>query len=253
MELTTIERERYARQITLAAIGLNGQLKLKEARVVVVGAGGLGSVLLLYLAAAGVGQIVIIDGDKVQLNNLQRQIIFNENDIGYNKAEIAKNKLLALNKNIKVNVIPTYITAENIDSILIANALIADCSDNFKTRYLINDFAVANHCTFVSAAVYKHQMQIGVYNFNFEDQLRSATFRCAFPEENMEDIQDTCAQTGVLGVVPGIAGMLMTNEIIKVITGSKHVQYNKILLLDTQLLEVKQLKIKRNLEHKIQS
>ena len=245
MEVTTIEKERYARQIVLADIGLKGQLKLKQSKVYVIGAGGLGSSLLLYLAASGCGEIIIIDGDDVQLNNLQRQIIFNQNDIGVNKAEVAKAKLLALNEHIKVTAFPQFITAENINTVLQENGLIADCSDNFNTRYLINDYAVANNCTFVSAAVYKHQLQFGVYNFPYHENKRSATFRCAFPEQNIEDIQDTCAQTGVIGVVPGIAGVFMANEIIKIITHSKSVQYNKLMLLDLHLLELKHININR--------
>jgi adenylyltransferase/sulfurtransferase len=245
MELTPIEKDRYARQIVLANIGLEGQLKLKQSKVYVIGAGGLGSSLLLYLAAAGFAEIIIIDGDHVQLNNLQRQIIFNQTNIGANKAEVAKAKLLALNEHIKVTAIPLFITTENINTLLQSNSLIADCTDNFKARYLINDYAVANNCAFVSAAVYKHQLQFGVYNFLYDENKRSATFRCAFPEQNIEDIQDTCAQTGVVGVVPGIAGVFMANEIIKMVTHSKSVQYNKLMLLDLHLLELKHIKIHR--------
>jgi adenylyltransferase/sulfurtransferase len=245
MELTPIEKDRYARQIVLANIGLEGQLKLKQSKVYVIGAGGLGSSLLLYLAAAGFAEIIIIDGDHVQLNNLQRQIIFNQTNLGENKAEVAKAKLLALNEHIKVTAIPLFITTENINTLLQSNSLIADCTDNFKARYLINDYAVANNCAFVSAAVYKHQLQFGVYNFLYDENKRSATFRCAFPEQNIEDIQDTCAQTGVVGVVPGIAGVFMANEIIKMITHSKSVQYNKLMLLDLHLLELKHIKIHR--------
>ena len=245
MELTPIEKDRYARQIVLANIGLEGQLKLKQSKVYVIGAGGIGSSLLLYLAAAGFAEIIIIDGDHVQLNNLQRQIIFNQTNLGENKAEVAKAKLLALNEHIKVTAIPHFITTENINTMLQSNSLIADCTDNFKARYLINDYAVANNCAFVSAAVYKHQLQFGVYNFLYDENKRSATFRCAFPEQNIEDIQDTCAETGVLGVVPGIAGVFMANEIIKMVTHSKSVQYNKLMLLDLHLLELKHIKIHR--------
>jgi adenylyltransferase/sulfurtransferase len=245
MELTPIEKDRYARQIVLANIGLEGQLKLKQSKVYVIGAGGLGSSLLLYLAAAGFAEIIIIDGDHVQLNNLQRQIIFNQTNLGENKAEVAKAKLLALNEHIKVTAIPLFITTENINTLLQSNSLIADCTDNFKARYSINDYAVANNCAFVSAAVYKHQLQFGVYNFLYDKNKRSATFRCAFPEQNIEDIQDTCAQTGVVGVVPGIAGVFMANEIIKMVTHSKSVQYNKLMLLDLHLLELKHIKIHR--------
>lgn len=246
MKLNDKEKDRYARQIVLSSIGLHGQQKIKDASVFVIGAGGLGSTLLLYLTAAGIGKITIIDGDNVQLNNLQRQVIFNQNNIGINKVEAAKIKLKALNENIEINIINQFVTLENIQNILEPNSIIADCSDNFKTRYLVNDFAVANNCVLVSASVYKHQLQFGVFNFPFESNIRSATYRCAFPEENFEEIQDSCAQTGVLGVVPGIGGLLMANEIIKIVTNADDVQYNKLHILDLQNLSLKQWNIKRN-------
>ena len=245
MELSTTEKQRYTRQIVLSDIGSQSQIKLKNSTIYVVGAGGLGSSLLLYLAAAGIGKLVIIDGDDVQLNNLQRQIIYTQNDIGLNKAESAKTKLLALNENIEVTAISQFVTEVNIHLLLNKNSIIADCSDNFKTRYLINDYAIANNCTLVSAAVFKHQIQFGVFNFPYQNKLRSATFSCAFPKQSTTDLEDTCATTGVIGVVPGIAGMLMTNEIIKVVTDSDDVQYNKLLILDMHTLQLKHWNIKR--------
>jgi molybdopterin/thiamine biosynthesis adenylyltransferase len=246
MELSISEKERYARQLVLSTIGLQGQQNLKDATVYVVGAGGLGSTLLPYLAAAGIGKIIIFDGDVVQLNNLQRQVIYTQHEIGINKALAAKEKLNALNEHTDVSSIPHYINEENMNSLLRPNSIIADCSDNFKTRYLINDYAVANNCTLVSASVYKNQLQFGVFNFPYLPDKRSATFRCAFPDQNIEDIQDTCAKTGVLGLVPGIGGLLMANEIIKIVTLSNQVQYNKLHILDLQNLSLRQWTIKRN-------
>lgn len=245
MELNAIEKERYARQLILKDIGMQGQSKLKASTIYVIGAGGLASSLLLYLAAAGIGHIHIIDGDAVQLNNLQRQIIFNTQQIGQNKAEIAQSNLNKLNEHVAITAIPEYLNTENIHLILKPNSLIADCSDNFKTRYLIDDFALANNCILVTAAVYKHQIQFGVFNYPIENLKRSATFRCAFPNQNEQDMEDTCSQTGVLGIVPGIGGMLMANEIIKVITHSKEVQCNKILVLDLHNLSLKHWHIQR--------
>lgn len=247
MELSAKEKDRYARQLVLSSIGIKGQQKLKDASIFVVGAGGLGCSLLLYLAAAGIGQIVIIDGDKVQLNNLQRQVIFDQNDIGMYKVEAAKHKLSAMNEHLHLSIHHQFVTAENVQNILMPNSIIADCSDNFMTRYIINDYAVANNCVLVSAAVYKNQLQFGVFNFPYENNLRSATFRCAFPEQNLEDIQDNCAQTGVLGVVPGIGGILMANEIIKIVTHSDAIPYNKLHVLDLQNLSLKQWNIKRKM------
>lgn len=245
MELNALEKDRYARQLILKDIGLQGQSKLKASTVYVIGAGGLGSSLLLYLVAAGIGQIIIIDGDVVQLNNLQRQIIFTNQQIGQNKAQAAQIKLTDLNEHIAITAIPEFLNAENIHRIIKPNSIIADCSDNFKTRYLIDDYALANDCTLVSAAVYKHQIQFGVFNYLFDNQHRSATFRCAFPDQNDQDMEDTCSQTGVLGLVPGIGGMFMANEIIKVITDSEDVQYNKMLVLDLHDLGLKHWHIKR--------
>lgn len=246
MELRDKEKDRYARQLVLSSIGIKGQQNIKESTIYVVGAGGLGSSLLLYLAAAGIGKIVIIDGDKVQLNNLQRQVIFDQNDIGMPKAIAAKNKLNALNDLVEISTFEQYLTAENIEQILVPNSIVADCSDNFKTRYLINDFVVAHDCVLVSASVYKNQLQFGVFNFPYQQTWRSATFRCAFPAENIEEIQDNCAITGVLGVVPGIGGLLIANEIIKIVTHAEGVQYNKLHILDLQNLSLKHWNLKRN-------
>ena len=245
MELNANEKDRYARQLVLKDIGIKGQLKLKAAKIFVVGAGGLGSSLLLYLSAAGIGNIVIIDGDQVQSNNLQRQVIFKHKQIGNNKAKIAAQNLRDLNEMVDIAAIPAFLNEENINDILQANSLIADCSDNYKTRYLINDYAIKNNCTLVSAAIYKHQIQFGVFNFPYEVNKRSATFSCAFPEEKNSTFEDTCASTGVLGLTPGIGGMLIANEIIKVITLSNQVQYNKIMVLDMHDLSLKHWTIKR--------
>lgn len=245
MELDSTERERYARQLVLKEIGNIGQKKMKNACVYVVGAGGLGSSLLLYLAAAGVGKLVIIDGDTVQLNNLQRQVIFNQNLIGMNKALAAQVNLENLNKNIVIEAVPEFITNENIINIINTESLIADCSDNFKTRYLINDFAIKNDCTLISAAIYKHQIQFGVFNHLYAEGKRSATFSCAFPKQENENMEDTCAQSGVMGITPGMGGMLMANEIIKIITSSIDVQFNKMMVFDMHTLSLKHWQIKR--------
>lgn len=245
MDLTSYEKERYARQLVLSGFGIKGQLKLKQSIIYVIGAGGLGSSLLLYLAAAGVGKIIIIDGDVIQLNNLQRQVMFQQAQIGLNKAKAAQQNLSLLNSEIEFVAVPEFVNESNCMNLLVPNSLIADCSDNFKTRYLINDFAVAHDCTLISASVYKFQLQFGVYNLLLENGERSATYRCAFPQQNIEDIQDTCASTGILGVIPGFGGMLMANEIIKIVNRSPQVIYNRVLTFDTLTLEMKSWNIKR--------
>lgn len=250
MELSRAEKERYARQIVLKGFGLEGQFMLKQSTVYVIGAGGLGSSLLLYLTAAGIGKIVIIDGDVVQLNNLQRQVIFNRKQLQKNKAWAAKDTLQQLNEFTTVDAVEAYLTPENIHTLIPKGSLLADCSDNFKTRFLLSDYAVEQNCVHVSAAVYKHQIQFGVFNFPTENKLRSATLRCAFPDNNLEDLQDACASTGVIGLVPGIGGMLMANEIIKIINGSTQVQHSKLIVFDTLKLTTKHWIIKRNAGYK---
>ncbi|HMR44637.1 MAG TPA: HesA/MoeB/ThiF family protein, partial [Saprospiraceae bacterium] len=176
------EMGRYARHIIIPEFGLEGQLKLKKARVLVIGSGGLGSPVLLYLAAAGVGHIGIVDFDTVDSSNLQRQVLFTVNDIGKSKAEVAKERLLALNPNIEVEVFKTRFTKENALEIIQNYDVVADGTDNFPTRYLVNDACVIAGKVNVYASIFRFEGQVSVFNYLNQDGSRGPNYRDMFPE-----------------------------------------------------------------------
>jgi len=204
--------ERYARHISLSEVGLLGQLKLSKAKVLVVGAGGLGSPLLLYLTAAGVGTIGIVDFDKVSMDNLQRQVLFRESDIDRNKAEAAKEILINHNSEINIECYPTILCTNNAMDLVDAYDIVVDCTDNFRTRYLINDVCVKLNKPFVFAALYKFEGQLSVLNYN-----SGPTYRCLFPSPPKAGEVPNCEEAGVMGVLPGILGLYQANEVLKLI------------------------------------
>lgn len=211
-ELSPEEKARYNRHIILPEVGLEGQQKLKNTSVLVIGAGGLGSPLLQYIASAGVGKIGIVDFDVVDHSNLHRQVLFTTKDVGYSKAQVAKDRLLANNPHIEIEVFKTQITKENALDIIQDYDLVADGSDNFATRYLINDACVILNKPLVFGAIYKFEGQLSVFNYQ-----NGPSYRCLFPDQPKADSIPTCSQIGVLGVLPGIIGSMMANEIIKII------------------------------------
>ena len=232
MQITMLnpqELKRYNRHIILPEIGMEGQQKLKLAKVLVIGAGGLGCPLLQYLAAAGVGTIGVVDSDKVDESNLHRQILYSSNDVGENKADIASKKLAELNPFIKIIPIVSYLNSENALQYFSDYDIIIDGSDNFATRYLVNDVCVILNKPFVSGSIFKFQGQISVFNFN-----DGPTYRCLYPEPG--DIPN-CAEVGVLGVLPGIVGCLMANETIKIIIGNGEVLSGKLLVFDSLTMQ----------------
>jgi sulfur-carrier protein adenylyltransferase/sulfurtransferase len=225
---TNEEKERYSRQTILAEIGVEGQERLKAARVMVVGAGGLGCPVLQYLVAAGVGAIGIADGDIVSLSNLQRQILYTANDIGKGKAATAAEKLSALNPNVRIQVFPVFIDAANVLAIFNDYDLVVDGSDNFATRYLVNDACVIQGKPMVSGAIYKYEGQVSVFNYQ-----NGPTYRCLFPEPPGAGESPNCADIGVLATLPGIIGSIQANEVIKIITGIGAVLSGRLLVIDT--------------------
>ncbi|MBA3648741.1 MAG: molybdopterin-synthase adenylyltransferase MoeB [Chitinophagales bacterium] len=241
MELTKEEHHRYSRQISLSELGIEGQIKLKKAKVIVIGAGGLGCSLLPYLAAAGTGTIGIIDGDSIDVTNLHRQVLFNKNEIGKNKAGIAKQKLSVLNPEINIVSISEFLYPENALTILENYDLIIDGSDNFECRYLINDVCVKLDKPFVSGAVYRFTGQVGVFNFN-----RSGTYRCLFDKPPLPGQRPDCSETGVMGIVPGIVGTLMANEAIKIICGIGEALSGKILNIDFLSMKFQTVSFRRD-------
>lgn len=221
---------------------MEGQQKLMHAKILVIGAGGLGCPLLQYLAAAGLGTIGVIDSDKVDESNLHRQILYSSNDIGKNKAEIATKKLAELNPFIKIIPIVSYLNSENAVQLFSDFDIIIDGSDNFATRYLVNDVCVILNKPFVSGSIYKFQGQISVFNFN-----DGPTYRCLYPEPG--EIPN-CAEVGVMGVLPGIVGCLMANETIKIIIGNGEVLSGKLLVFDSLTMQFNTFSFSLNPENK---
>ncbi len=234
--LTREELERYSRHLVLEQIGIEGQQKIKKAKVLVIGAGGLGSPVVLYLAAAGVGTIGVVDHDTVQISNLQRQIIFNMKDIGLNKAHAACQKINALNPLVHAIPFALKITAENAIEIIAAFDILIDCTDNFPTRYLLNDVAVLTSKPLVYGSILKFEGHVSVLNHELATGF-SSTYRDLFPEPPSPESVQNCEQAGVLGVLPGIIGTLQANEVLKIITGTGDVLANKLLILDSLTLE----------------
>lgn len=210
--LTDKEKNRYSRHILLDKVGLTGQQKLKVAKVLVIGAGGLGCPVLQYLTAAGVGTIGIIDFDVVDESNLQRQILFTINDIGKNKAITAKERLEQLNPYVKFEVYPEKLTPKNALEIFKHYDIVVDGTDNFSTRYLVNDACVITKKPLVYGAIYKFEGQVAVFNYN-----NGPTYRCLFPEPPKAGSVPNCSDVGVIGVLPGLIGTQQANEALKII------------------------------------
>ncbi len=223
--LTENEIAYYSRQLLVDEIGMAGQLKLKQAKVLVIGAGGLGCPLLQYIAAAGVGNIGIIDGDSVDVSNLHRQILFDFNSIGKNKAVESKNKLTALNPHSEIVAFPFTLETENALEIIQDYDIIVDCSDNYATRFLVNDACVLMQKIVVYGSIYRFEGQVSVFNFQ-----NGPTYRCMFPELPTEESTTNCSLSGVIGVLPGVIGVLQANEVIKIITGIGEVLSGKLLV-----------------------
>jgi sulfur-carrier protein adenylyltransferase/sulfurtransferase len=209
---------------------VEGQAKLKAAKVLVIGCGGLGCPVLQYLAAAGIGVLGIIDYDIVEESNLQRQVIFSTEDIGKPKVIAAKEKLEKYNPFITFNVLREKLEVSNALEIISQFEIVVDCSDNFSTRYLINDACVILDKPLVSGSIYKFEGQVTVFNY-----LKGPTYRCLYPDTSLQNVIANCAETGVLGTLTGLTGTLMANEVIKVITGIGDVLRGKLLTFDLLL------------------
>ncbi len=219
MALDPDEQQRYARQLALPELGAAGQARLKAARVLVVGAGGLGCPLLTYLAAGGVGTLGIVDGDWVAVSNLHRQVLYTAQDEDQLKAEVAAERLRALNPHVKVEVHPFRLLRENALALVGNYDLVADGSDNFPTRYLIADACTLTGRPHVYGAVHRFEGQVAVFNAARPDGTRGAQYRDLFPEPPPAGLVPNCAEEGVLGVLPGIIGTLQASEVIKLLTG----------------------------------
>jgi adenylyltransferase/sulfurtransferase len=237
------EQIRYQRHFILEKFGIEGQKKLKNAKVLCVGAGGLGCSALQYLTASGVGNITIIDSDSVAESNLHRQILYSSDDIGKNKALVAKQKLQKQNPFVQIIAIDENLSKNNVLNLFSSHDVIIDGTDNFATRYLCNDAAVITNKPWVYGAIYTFQGQVSVFNFN-----GSATYRCLFPEPPSPENSPNCADVGVIGVLPGIIGTLQAMECIKLITQIGKPLVNTLLVVDILTMEFFKLKFKKDQE-----
>lgn len=234
-----MNNERYTRQTTLKGFGIEGQKKLTVAKVLVIGAGGLGVPVLTYLNAMGVGAIGIVDNDIVSLTNLHRQVLYSESDIGHSKVKAALKKLKAQNPNTEIVIFNTFLTTKNALEIIADYDIVVDASDNFPTRYLVNDACVILKKPFVYGALHGYEGQVSV--FNYKD---GPTYRCLFPNMPNENEVPNCNEHGVLGIIPGIIGNLQALEAIKVITGIGEVLSGKLLIFDGLLQSYQKIKFK---------
>lgn len=232
---------RYSRHISLDKIGQAGQHKINAAKVLVVGAGGLGCPVLQYLAAAGVGTIGIVDFDVVEESNLQRQILFGTASIGRNKAEVAKEVLSNLNSTICIKSYVEKLTPTNVSKIFKPYDIIVDATDNFASRYLINDASLVLEKPIVYGAIYKFEGQVSV--FNHKD---GPSYRCLFPNPPQKGAMPNCSEVGVLGVLPGIIGTLQANEVLKLVLGIGNTLSGKLYCFNALNNQAQTLRVKRN-------
>jgi len=226
------ELQQYARHFNLPNFNIESQEKLRDSRVLVVGGGGLGSPVLLYLAAAGVGHIGIIDPDQVDISNLQRQILYGHSDLGLSKVQQAKKRLEDINPFIEIEIYEELLTTNNAIDLITQYDIVADGTDNFPTRYLVNDACVITGKPNVYASIYQYEGQVSVFNYTYEDGSKGPHYRDLYPEPPEPGLVPDCATGGVLGVLAGIIGTQQALEVIKVITGIGEPLVGKILLYD---------------------
>ena len=239
MSLSNSERERYQRHLSLSEIGAAGQERLKAARVLVVGAGGLGSPAALYLAAAGCGTLGLLDCDRVDLSNLQRQVLFDTAAVTRPKAEAARERLAGLNPEIRLVAHALELKAANVREVFAQYDLVVDGTDRLSTRYLINDACVILRLPLVSAAIHRFEGQLMVYV-----PQQGPCYRCVFPEAP-EGTVASCAQAGVLGVLPGVLGTLQATEAIKLITAVGEPLLGQLLTFDLRNMTFRKATLKR--------
>ena len=240
MKISNSDQLRYSKQIILKKIGVVGQKKIFSAKVLIVGVGGLGCPLVLYLTNIGIGNIGIVDHDKVDLSNLNRQILFNPKDVGKFKVIQAKKFLKKINNKTKINIYKERIIEKNIKNILNKYDIICDCSDNFSTRYLLNDFCLQNKKILISAAITKFEAHI--FNFNFIKNI--PCYRCFMPE--IPEEENKCDSEGILPTVAGIAGTLQANEVIKSILNKKNELVGKMIVFNTLSLDFRKIKLTKS-------
>jgi molybdopterin/thiamine biosynthesis adenylyltransferase/rhodanese-related sulfurtransferase len=242
MALTNEEIHRYSRHLILPEFGMGAQRKLKEGSVLLIGAGGLGSPLALYLAAAGVGHIGIVDFDVVDESNLQRQIAHGTSTLGVKKAESARRRIADLNPNVQVTIYDAQITSENAFELIRPYDVVIDGTDNFPTRYLTNDASVMLGKPNVYGSIFRFEGQATV----FHPQAGGPCYRCLYPEPPPPGLVPSCAEGGVLGVLPGVIGTIQATEAIKLIAGIGETLVGRLMLYDALSMRFRELKLRRN-------
>ena len=240
--LSPDERGRYARHLILPEVGLAGQERLKAASVICIGAGGLGSPLLLYLAAAGVGRIGIVDGDAVELSNLQRQVIHGSDALGRSKAKSAAARLHELNPHCRIDVHDVMLDITNVMDLIADYDVVCDGTDNFVSRYLINDACVLSGKPLIYGSVQRFEGQVSVFNCNPD----SPNFRDLLPVPPLPGAIPSCSEAGVMGVMPGLIGLLQATETIKLITGIGRSLDGRLLVVDALSMRFRELKLRRD-------
>ena len=239
--LTNEERLRYSRHLILPEVGVDGQLKLKQGRVLCVGAGGLGSPLALYLAAAGIGTLGMVDFDVVDISNLQRQIIHSTADVGRKKLDSAAESIAAINPNVELRKFETLLSSSNALEIFRDFDIIADGTDNFPTRYLVNDACILTGKPNVYGSVFRFEGQASV--FATKD---GPCYRCLYPEPPPPGAVPSCAEGGVLGILPGLLGVIQATETIKLILGLGESLAGRLLMIDAATMSFRELKLRKN-------
>jgi adenylyltransferase/sulfurtransferase len=241
MKFDVKDFERFKKQIILKKIGFSGQKKIRNAKILIIGMGGLGCPLLTYLSSSGVCNIGIVDHDKVELSNLNRQILFDTSDIGKFKVNQAKSKINKIYKKINIKTFKIKISDKNIEPIIKNFDIICDGTDNFNTRYLINDYCKKNKKILISAAISKFDGHIFKYNF----KKRGPCLRCFMPEQPLE--KNNCETDGIFAPVAGIIGALQANEVLKTVLGLKNDLNNNILVFNSLLMSLRKVKISKNI------
>jgi len=232
---------RYSRHLIMPEVGMEGQLKLKRAKVLCIGAGGLGSPLALYLGAAGVGKLGLVDFDVVDFTNLQRQVIHGTSDVGRAKLDSARDTLLEINPNVEVETFPTRLSSDNALDIFSEYDIVADGTDNFPTRYLVNDACVLLGKPNVYASIFRFEGQASIFHAE-----HGPCYRCLYPEPPPPGLVPSCAEGGVLGVLPGIMGCIQAMETIKLILGRGEPLIGRLLLFDALGMKFRELKLRKN-------
>jgi adenylyltransferase/sulfurtransferase len=241
VELSVEEVRRYGRHLIMPEVGMDGQKKLKAASVLLIGAGGLGSPLGLYLAAAGVGRIGIVDFDVVDYSNLQRQVLYSTKDVGRPKLASAKERLEGINPFVKVETYEMHLSSENALGLFSSYDIIVDGTDNFPTRYLVNDACVITGKPNVYGSIFRFEGQVSVFATN-----DGPCYRCLYPEPPPPGLVPSCAEGGVLGILPGIIGTIQANETVKLIIGKGEPLVGRLLLFDALKTKFRELKLRKN-------